>query len=271
MIPDLQVKPGVRLDHLEWCGHYIAEKEPDVVVQIGDFADMESLSSYDQGKKSAEGRRVEADIQATRVALGLLQKGMGSFTPKRKVLTLGNHENRITRAIEDDPKWEGRISIDHLGYKEFGWEVVPFLQPINIDGVTYCHYFPSGPKGYAIGSAAKLLSTYHVTCIAGHQQGRLAAGPILTGDGRFIHAIIAGSFYQHKEGYLPGIQKQHWCGIVVLNEVRDGMFDEMYVSLDFLRRKYGSKSHVVDRRKARLARRHRGRKVAKARPRRRSA
>jgi hypothetical protein len=50
VIPDMQVKPGVDLAYVERIGSYIVEKQPDVIVNLGDMADMESLSSYDVGK-----------------------------------------------------------------------------------------------------------------------------------------------------------------------------------------------------------------------------
>ena len=59
------------------------------------------------------------------------------------------------------------------------------------------------------------------------------------GDGRSITAIIAGSFYQHDEAYLTPMANNCWRGIVMLNEVRDGQFDEMFVSLNYLRKRYG--------------------------------
>src|ERR1035437_3365549 len=63
IIPDCQVHSGVPTQHLEWVGKYIAQKRPDVIVCIGDFADMPSLCSYDKGKKSFEGRRYVLDIE----------------------------------------------------------------------------------------------------------------------------------------------------------------------------------------------------------------
>src|SRR6187431_2812527 len=57
VIPDVQSKPGVQNDHLTWIGAYAVEKKPDVIVCIGDFWDFPSLSSYDKGKLSFEGRR----------------------------------------------------------------------------------------------------------------------------------------------------------------------------------------------------------------------
>ena len=235
VIPDCQVKPGVPIKHLEWVGRYIAEKKPNVVVQIGDFADMESLSSYDTGKKCFEGRRYRKDIDATKRALDVLQRGMGRFTPEKQILTLGNHEDRITRAIEADPKLEGTISLKDLQYEKFGFQVVPYLKPIKVDGVYYCHYFTSGPLERPCTSAASILSKHHSSCIAGHRQGRdIAYGK--RADGKPITAIIAGSFYLHNEAYLRN--NHYWRGIYMLHEVKDGCFDEMAVSIDYLKRKY---------------------------------
>jgi hypothetical protein len=38
-----------------------------------------------------------------------------------------------------------------------------------------------------------------------------------------------------------GVQgNTHWRGIVVLHDVQDGQFDEMFVSLKYLRKKYSA-------------------------------
>ena len=67
VLPDVQSKPGIDFTYLTRIGTYALEKKPDVIVCIGDFADMESLSSYDKGKKSFEGRRFKKDIEAATV------------------------------------------------------------------------------------------------------------------------------------------------------------------------------------------------------------
>jgi len=50
MIPDCQVTPDTPTDHLRWIGEYIVEQKPDAIINIGDFADMESLSFFDKEK-----------------------------------------------------------------------------------------------------------------------------------------------------------------------------------------------------------------------------
>ena len=71
-IPDNQVKPDVDLSYLTWIGRYIVRKRPDVIINGGDFADMESLSAYDIGKRAAEGKRVYKDIEAAKDGMDAL-------------------------------------------------------------------------------------------------------------------------------------------------------------------------------------------------------
>jgi len=252
-IPDTQVREGVPLEHLSWCGQYIVDKKPDVVVMGGDWEDMPSLSDYDKkGSKNFENRRYKKDLDAGQRGMALLMMPLVRYNhiakshkhaqyKPRLVMLGGNHgEGRITRAINADPAHlEGLISVEDVMYKDWGWEYVPFLQPINIDGIMYCHYFPTGVMGRPATKASALLSKFHMSCVAGHQQGRdIAYGQ--RADGKTITALIAGSFYQHDEEYLNPISNRHWRGIYVFHEVNEGQFDEMAVSIDYLRRKYGS-------------------------------
>src|SRR5512137_404227 len=110
VIPDCQVKDGVPMEHLSWAGQYAAKKKPDVIVCIGDFADLPSLSVYDVGKKSFEGRTYAKDVDSCRRGMSLFinpirqgRKNDPNWNPKL-ILTLGNHEDRIRRAIETDRK-----------------------------------------------------------------------------------------------------------------------------------------------------------------------
>jgi hypothetical protein len=131
-IPDTQVKPGVPTDHIEWAARYIAEKQPSVIVVGGDWHDMPSLSSYDRGKRSSEGKRYRQDIQAGNDAIDLFERTLKREAPKYqpgKEFILGNHDGpRIERAIDDAAWLEGAISVDDLGWKRHGWRVHPLEQ-----------------------------------------------------------------------------------------------------------------------------------------------
>jgi hypothetical protein len=154
----MQLKPGVPTEHIDWISRYIVEKKPDVLVIIGDWADMSSLSSYDKGTKSFEGRTYRADILAANDGLQKLMAPIDAEIERctkshkkrwnlRKIVTLGNHEHRINRAIETQRELDGLISTDDLFFKQWGFEIYPFLQPVVVDGIAYCHYFGSGVMG----------------------------------------------------------------------------------------------------------------------------
>lgn len=242
VIPDVQAKPGVPLDHLKWAGQYIAEKKPDVIVCIGDFADMESLSSYDIGKRSAENKRYKYDLEAAHKAMELLMSPIvmeKDYNP-RLVLTLGNHEDRITRYADNNPLIHDSVSLTDLGYEAWGWEVVPFLKPVKIDGISYAHYFynPNTGKPYGGANLDTRLKTIGMSFTMGHQQGLSVAIRDLA-DGARQRGLVAGSFYQHSEAYKGPQGNGHWQGIIMKYEVADGNYDLSEISLNFLRRRYG--------------------------------
>ena len=249
IIPDTQVKPGEPNDHLHWAGQYAAAKKPDVIVHIGDHWDMPSLSSWDVGKKSFAGRRYTDDIQAGIDAMEVflapireeqhrLRVNKQKQWNPRMVFTLGNHENRIERAIEGDEKLEGLIGYQDFKLEEMGWEVYDFLQVAVIDGIAYSHYFTSGVMGRPVASARSLITKKMMTCVMGHVQDKdLAYGR--RADGTNILGLFAGIFYQHHEDYLTPQTNLSWRGIWMLNEVADGGCDELPISLNYLREKYG--------------------------------
>lgn len=249
VIPDCQVKEGVPLEHLTWAGKAIVDYKPDVVVNLGDFADMPSLSSHDiKGSKYFEGLRYKKDIEAAKEAMKLLlaplreaQKAQKASKHKvykpRMVLTLGNHENRIDRAVNNNPTLEGLISVEDLEYGK-DWEVYGFLHPVFIAGVGFNHYWPVGAMGRPAGTSSAIINKLHMSCVAGHQQGKqIAYGK--RADGKPICAIIVGSYYLHDESYMDQLSNRHWRGLLMMNEVNDGHFDEMFLSVEYLGRKYG--------------------------------
>lgn len=252
LIPDTQAKPGVPTDHLRWIGQYIVEKKPDVVIHIGDHPDMPSLSSYDRGKIQFEGRRYHADIEAANEAWAILNKPLVDYNATRarfkekqwwprRIYCRGNHDDRIMRAVADNPVLDGTIGYDDLDIERSGWEVYDFLTPVWVDGVAYCHFFQNRMTGKPLGGmAATRLKTIGHSFTMGHQQTLDYAIRFVDGaeGDRSQHALIAGACYLHDEDY-KGVQgNAHWRGIVRCHGVEDGSYDPMFVRLDSLCRRY---------------------------------
>ncbi len=139
-IPDTQVKPNVDMTYLSAIGEYIAFKKPDVIVHIGDHADMPSLSSYDKGKEAAEGRRYHKDIDAAIQGMDLLVSPIKAAIQKDKkwkprlVFTNGNHESysRCTSVLSKNRGWIGVSEVeseDELA--QFSQKGISFAKPIH--------------------------------------------------------------------------------------------------------------------------------------------
>lgn len=248
VIPDVQIREGNDIKFLSRIGQYIVNKKPNVIIQIGDFADMPSLSSYDVGKKSFEGKRYTKDIKAAREAMNALLEPLYTFNTKAKknkekqyhprlVLTLGNHEERINRAIENDPKLDGLLSIKDLPYED--WEVYPFLQVVSIDGINYSHYFTSGVMGRPVTNAKLLLQKKHQSCVQGHVQ-HMDIATDYRADGSTIIGLFAGTCYEHNEDYLGAQGNNYFRGIHMLYEVDKGSFYHHAISLKYLKEKYNN-------------------------------
>jgi hypothetical protein len=239
VIADTQAKPNVSLDYMKWIGKYIFDKKPDIVVHIGDAYDFESLSSYDKGKKSFEGRRLKADIEAGNKSMELLlaEFQKDGYNP-RLVFCSGNHENRFDRLADNMPELDGFVGTDTLPLAEMGWEVQPFLKPINIEGIFFVHYLanPMTGKPYG-GNAMNQLKTVGNSFVVGHKQCLdVAIRPTL--DGKHQIGIINGAAYDFHEAYKGETGNNHFRGITMLHEVTDGFGLPMFISLDYLKNRY---------------------------------
>lgn len=250
IIPDTQIKPGVDTKHIDWAAQAIVDYKPDHVVVIGDWWDVPSLSQHDApGSKEASGQNVKADIDAGNEAMErlvapmeqekarLLRNKHKSWNPALDFL-FGNHENRLTRAVFREPKWDGILTLDAM--KTPGFTRHDFLKIVTIQGIRFCHYFPNPLSGRAIGGTIpNRLNHIGGSFVQGHQQG-FQYGCKQYPD-KVSHGLVCGRFYSHHESYRPtDVQDKEWNGIVVLNETRnDGDYDLMPLSYNYLRRTYG--------------------------------
>jgi len=242
IIPDLQTKPGVPLNHCEWIGKYIEEKRPNVVMNLGDHADMPSLSGWDRKKMDFEGRRFKKDVEAAIAANELLVNPWwesGAWEDIESHILYGNHDQgRIDRFVQDNPELAGFVDVEHLKYKEYYDHVHDFLVPVTIDGVTYSHYFYNPKTGRPWGGMIQTqLKNVGTSFTAGHCQG-IDYGMRVLSNGRRQHGLIAGSCYLHREKYLGPQGHDHWNGIVMKYGVQAGDYDIKVISLDSLCQRY---------------------------------
>jgi hypothetical protein len=243
VISDCQVKGGVDLSYLSAIGNYIASKKPDVIVNIGDFYDFPSLSSYDKGKLSFEGRRLKDDIDTGNAAMDLLlapikkeQERLRVNKKKRwcprMIFTIGNHCERLKRVAKDSPEMEGFVGYHLLNLND--WEVHDFLKPVEVNGIWFTHYLQNPHTGRPLGGTSlNQLKTVGQSFVCGHKQVLdVAIRPVLSGGLQI--GIICGAAYLHNEDYLGHTGNNHFRGITMLHNVKDGFGNPSFVDTQYL-------------------------------------
>jgi len=250
VIGDQHMKPGQSLERFSILGEFALKHRPDKIIAMGDWADMESLCSYDFGKKSFEGRRYNKDVEASREALAAFNAPIDAYNRRQaknrkvqykpdKIMLGGNHdEARINRVIEMDPKMDGTISVEDLGFNDYGWNHQPFLIAKDIDGIMYNHYFISGNLGKAIGgenSARSIISKNmsSSTCAHSHIFDFASRAKL---NGKVIYGLVAGCYFEENSDYAAATEHLWWRGLFLKHNVKDGEYNLEMFSFDRLRK-----------------------------------
>lgn len=249
-MPDPHAHPKHNNDRASYVGQLLLDIKPDIFVNIGDLADMESLSSYDKGKRDFQGRTYRADIDA---ALDFSER---LFQPLRNqkrrlphsVFIEGNHENRIERALDLSPELVGTISFDDLDLKKDYDQIVRYRGQtpgtIEIEGIQFAHYMVSGIMGRPVGGehpAYSLISKKFQSCVVGHSHV-FDYCVRSNGNGRDIQGLVGGCLIDYDPVWAGEISKLWVPGVSILRNVVDGQFDLQWVSLNSLKRTYGNVS-----------------------------
>lgn len=243
---DTQIRPdNLELNRplLKAIGKLIVKERPTHIVHIGDHFDMKSLSTYDFAKNNRvvfDGNEVYEDVKAGRIGLDYLVEELELLQGqqrlnKKKVyqpemhFTMGNHEQRVDRFNE----LKGLVDLKE-DIEQFGFEVHPFLKPVKIGGVAFVHYAYNPLSGRPLGGTAEYrLNKLKLSFVQGHEQVFKYAQEYLN-DGRKISALVCGSCYLHEEDYKGFQGNNHFRGVAMLHDVKDGMYDLEQISVERL-------------------------------------
>lgn len=246
IIGDAHAKPGQNLTRFYQLGELIlrnAKSRPDEmwkVIDIGDFEDMNSLSTYSAGTLQGENSRIKDDLDAAVAARCAIQKSLDAwnqkqvFNKKRMLQNVrffsvgGNHfEGRLERLYNDDPRMIGIIPSPKEVAESCGFSYTPFLEPLILDGIAYVHYWQSRGSGKPIATgkfpAQVLLREKHISTVVGHSHV-LDVATAFTGTGKKLFAAAAGCFIGSNdyEEYAKQGNNDWSKGILILENVKDG-------------------------------------------------
>lgn len=247
VIPDSHSIPGRNNDRAIWIGKLIADVKPDMVIHLGDSADMPSLCSYEKGTRNFQGRSYRADVDSH---LDFQSKLWDEVRKKKKklpkrVFLEGNHEHRIEKALDTSPELEGTISFNDLELDYFYDEVVRYKGGTpgvyEDSGIYYAHYFTSGVMGRPVSGehqAYTLLTKKFASCTQGHTHTydhciRTSEG------GRVIQGLVAGCFQDYWADWAGEVNNQWYRGCFIKRKVEDGNYDLQQISISSLKKEYG--------------------------------
>lgn len=246
IIPDSHAHYKYHNRRAEWLGKLVLDVKPDVVVHLGDSADMPSLSSYDKGRKSFQGRTYRADIDAHldfQYRLWDTVRAAKRKLPARYFLE-GNHEHRIVKAVDMQPELEGAIGLDDLCIGDFYDEFVRYngRSPgvVTIDGISYAHFFISGVLGKAIGGQhpAYSIRTKGLKNATAGDLHLLDYSIATDLSGNKVQTLVAGCYQDYDAEWAGEANRLWWRGVVVKRNVENGNYDPQFISLDAIRKEY---------------------------------
>lgn len=250
ILPDPHSHPDFSNDRFDLVGKLLLDLKPDVFINMGDHADLASLSAYDKGKASFHGRNYAKDIEACLEAndkiFGPIKKAKKK--KPRSIILEGNHEHRIKKLLESEPHLGGSrygVAFSDLGYSDNYGDVVEYTGStpgmINVDGINYAHYVISGVSGRAFSSkhhAQGLTLTQHDSTVVGHSHlfdYHIARD--MTGKSKM--GVVAGVFQDYDSPWAGNINRLWHKGLIILRNVENGVGDLEWVSMERLKKEYG--------------------------------
>ncbi len=247
LVPDQHAHPCFNNDRADLLGKLIKDLRPDVLINIGDAADMPSLCSYDKGTRGFVGRNYTKDIEAH----GDFQERMWAPIKKSKkklpvsYVFEGNHEHRIERALDLSPELDGAMGFRDLEFDRYYNHVVRYWGGSPgirvIDGVHYAHYHVSGVMLRAIAGehgAYTLLTKKFVSCTQAHTH-TVDYAVRTTAEGRKIHGLIGGVFQDYHSEWAGVANDLWWPGVIIKRNVEGGTYDPQFIGMEALKKEYG--------------------------------
>lgn len=248
ILPDSHSNPDFNNDRADWVGKLIVDLKPDVFINLGDMWDMPSFSGYDKGKARFHGRAYRKDLDAGLEFDERLWAPIKKAKKKRplSIFMEGNHEERLKRALDQQPELEGTIGFKDFELNKNYDEIVEYQGQtpgtITIDGIVYAHYFVSGVMGRNVSgehAAYSLLTKQFQSSTCGHIH-TFDYSVRSDANGKKLHGLVAGVFQDYQSGWAGEVNKLWSRGLVIKRHVENGNYDLTWVSIEALKKEYSS-------------------------------
>jgi hypothetical protein len=247
ILPDSHASTEHNNDRADWVGKLLLDIKPDVFINLGDQFDLSSMSSYDKGKRSFQGRAYRKDID---VGLEFSERLWAPYKKAKKkkpysVFLEGNHEFRLKRVLEMQPELEGTIGFKDFELDKYYDDIVEYkgdTPGVNeLDEILFAHYFITGISGRPMGGehpAFTLYSKMGMSAVCGHSH--LFDYSTRTNiNGRTVNGLVAGCYQDYVNQWAGNLGELWRPGISVLREVHKGDYNLEFIHINTLKKVYG--------------------------------
>lgn len=226
-----------------WIAKYIKDTKPDIVIQIGDFATLDSLNTH-VGNETYHGRAKPTFINDM-VSFNKALEAMQIDGPE-KHCTLGNHERRLYAFEDRAPEAYGMMQHElHSIFERHGWTFSPYGMPYVVGGVSFVHCaLNTLSKSYGGKNAEGTIANDAIgDWVIGHShRERMHRAPKL-GLNNYVKIINVGCALPdgHIESYATHSLAGWSYGIADMLIQHGHVQDYAFVSMGRLGEQYGSK------------------------------
>ena len=244
-IGDTHDQPGMPKDRFRWIARHCAEIIPNRIVQIGDFASWDSVSTHDAPGSVNHSMRpsFKIDMESCEEAMCIFYKEIKDLNIPME-LTAGNHEERIQRFENKNAETVGTL---YTQFEElcarYRWRLHPYGQWLFIDGVGFTHV-PKNIMGKPYGGQnAENQIANHAThsIVFGHTHRSSFRKAPKIGINNSIEVLNLGSAMP--DGYVAkyaGTATSGWSyGIYELNIKSGHIVSHRFLDMRSLQEKYG--------------------------------
>jgi hypothetical protein len=226
-IGDPHDKPGRCKKRFSWMGRFAAEQRPDVVVSIGDWASLDSLSTHEVpgSQNDAERPAFHDDLDSLDESMRAFHLGLSGWNGPR-LHCHGNHEHRATRSAQRQPKQCGDLPVRlDQAFARYGWATNPFGKFVEIGGVDFVHC-PLNVMGREVGgqNAERTIANGATkSLVFGHTHRSNLINATKFGQSRKVTVLNLGTAmpYGMVEKYT-GLSMSGWSYGVFLLRIRAG-------------------------------------------------
>lgn len=259
VIGDPHSSPDSSNDRFVALGKLILDIKPDVVVQIGDFLNLDSISFHERGNAIFRANHpLSSDIAAGKDAYNKMMTPIREYNKKKaaqhkKLYTprllwhIGNHEDRVVRYLLDKPEFVGMFpDVSMVGVEADGWEIIPYKYYSYVKGVAFTHVPMNKRENQPLRGeyvAKKVLEGQTQTTVFGHTHRLLVHDMSRHSENgkQLIQAINVGWFGDYDPHYVKGNEDSldWWSGVVILDHLDDnGSVDISTISMERIKYRY---------------------------------